>query len=46
MSAIALVGSITLLLQERTLRRVLSPLVAFAAGNFIYIGASNLIPEI
>lgn len=35
MSAIALVGSTTLLLSEATLRRILLPLVAFAAGSLI-----------
>jgi zinc transporter ZupT len=46
MSAIAMVGGVTLLLREETLQRILSPLVAFAAGNFIYIGASDLVPEV
>lgn len=45
MSAIALVGSATLLLRESTLRRVLLPLVALAAGNFLYITAADLVPE-
>lgn len=35
MSGIALVGSLTLLLDERTLDRILLPLVAFAAGSLI-----------
>ena len=35
MSAIALVGSVTLLLQERLLKRILLPLVAFAAGSLL-----------
>ena len=35
MSAIAMVGSITLLLKPSTLQRVLLPLVAFAAGSLI-----------
>jgi zinc and cadmium transporter len=46
MGAIAMVGSVTLLLGERALQRILLPLVPFAAGNFIYIGASDLIPEV
>jgi zinc transporter ZupT len=46
MSAIALVGSVTLLLSEAALSRVIMPLVAFAAGNFIYTGASDLVPEV
>ncbi|MFQ3220884.1 MAG: zinc and cadmium transporter [Paraglaciecola sp.] len=32
MSAIALVGSITLLLQKETLQKIIMPLVAFAPG--------------
>lgn len=35
MSAIALVGSVTLLLKPETLDRILLPLVAFAAGSLI-----------
>lgn len=35
MSCIALVGSITLLLKQATLSRILLPLVAFAAGSLI-----------
>jgi zinc and cadmium transporter len=46
MSAIALVGSLTLVFREVTLRKLLLPLVALAAGNFIYIAAADLIPEI
>jgi hypothetical protein len=34
MSAISLVGSVTLLLPEATLRRILMPLVALAPGRF------------
>lgn len=44
MSAIALLGSITLLMKKATLD--ISVLVPFAAGNFIYIGASDLVPEV
>jgi zinc and cadmium transporter len=46
MSAIALTGSITLLLKPPTLNKLLLPLVAIAAGNFIYIAASDLVPEV
>jgi zinc and cadmium transporter len=35
MSAIALVGSLTLVLKESTLKRVILPLVAFASGSLI-----------
>jgi zinc and cadmium transporter len=35
MSAIALVGSITLVLKEATLQKIILPLVAFAAGSLI-----------
>jgi len=35
MSAIALVGSVTLILKEHTLQKILLPLVAFAAGSLI-----------
>jgi zinc and cadmium transporter len=35
MSAIALVGSITLVLEEATLKKILSSLVAFAAGTLL-----------
>ena len=35
MSAIALVGSVTLILKEQTLQKILLPLVAFAAGSLI-----------
>jgi zinc and cadmium transporter len=44
MSAIALVGSITLLLSERTLQRILLPLVAFAAGSLIGGAFFHMIP--
>jgi zinc transporter ZupT len=46
MSAIALVGSVTLLLEEATLNRIIMPLVPFAGGTFVYIGASDLVPEV
>jgi zinc and cadmium transporter len=35
MAAIAMVGSLTLLMEERTLGRLLLPLLAFAAGSLI-----------
>lgn len=44
MSAIALVGSVTLLLEERTLRRVLLPLVAFAAGTLLGGALFHMLP--
>jgi hypothetical protein len=51
MSAIAMVGSLTILLKPATLERVLLPIVALAAGTllggaFFHIAASDLIPEI
>lgn len=44
MSAIALVGSSTLLLSEAMLRRLLLPLVAFAAGSLIGGAFFHMIP--
>jgi zinc and cadmium transporter len=44
MSAIALVGSVTLLLKEQTLRRILLPLVAFAAGSLLGGAFFHMIP--
>ncbi len=44
MSAIALSGSITLLLSESALRRVLTPLVAFAAGALLGGAFFHMIP--
>jgi zinc and cadmium transporter len=44
MSALALVGSVTLLLSESTLRRVLRPLVAFAAGSLLGGALFHMIP--
>ena len=44
MSAIALVGSVTLLLSERMLQRVLTPLVAFAAGSLLGGAFFHMIP--
>jgi zinc and cadmium transporter len=44
MSAIALVGSITLLLRPETLRRLLRPLVAFAAGTLLGGALLHMLP--
>jgi zinc and cadmium transporter len=44
MSVIALVGSVTLVLPEATLRRLLLPLVAFAAGSLIGGAFFHMIP--
>ena len=44
MSAIALVGSVALVLRESTLRRVLLPLVSFAAGSLIGGALFHMIP--
>jgi zinc and cadmium transporter len=45
MSCIALVGSVTLLFSERTLQRLLLPLVAFAAGSLIGGALFHMIPS-
>jgi zinc and cadmium transporter len=44
MSAIALVGSVTLVLPEATLRRIILPLVAFSAGSLIGGAFFHMIP--
>lgn len=44
MSAIALVGSVTLVLSERALKKLLLPLVAFAAGSLIGGALFHMIP--
>ena len=44
MSAIALVGSVTLMLKEATLQRILLPLVAFAAGSLIGGAFFHMLP--
>jgi zinc and cadmium transporter len=44
MSAIALIGSATLILKEDTLQRILLPLVAFSAGSLIGGAFLHLIP--
>jgi zinc and cadmium transporter len=44
MSAIALVGSLTLVLSEATLRKILLPLVSFAAGSLVGGALFHMIP--
>jgi zinc and cadmium transporter len=44
MSAVALVGSVTLVLSESTLKKILLPLVAFAAGSLIGGALFHMIP--
>jgi len=44
MSAIALVGSVTLILRESTLQKVLLPLVSFAAGSLVGGALFHMIP--
>lgn len=44
MSAIALVGSVTLVLSEQTLKRILLPLVAFAAGSLLGGAFFHMLP--
>jgi zinc and cadmium transporter len=44
MSAIALVGSVTLLLRETTLKKILLPLVALAAGTLLGGALLHLLP--
>ncbi|HEX7088514.1 MAG TPA: ZIP family metal transporter [Longimicrobiales bacterium] len=44
MSVIALVGSVTLLLRPETLRRLLRPLVAFAAGTLLGGALLHMLP--
>ncbi len=44
MGAIALVGSVTLLLSENTLRRVVTPLVALAAGSLLGGAFFHMLP--
>jgi zinc and cadmium transporter len=44
MSAIALVGSLTLVLQEATLKKILLPLVALAAGTLLGGALLHMIP--
>lgn len=44
MSAIALIGSVTLVLRESTLEKILLPLVSFAAGSLIGGALFHMIP--
>lgn len=44
MSAIALVGSVTLVLRETTLQKILLPLVSFAAGSLIGGALFHMMP--
>lgn len=44
MSALALVGSLTLLLEEDALQRILLPLVAFAAGSLLGGAFFHMVP--
>jgi len=44
MSAIALVGSVTLVLRETTLKKILLPLVSFAAGSLLGGALFHMIP--
>lgn len=44
MSAIALIGSATLVLRESTLEKILLPLVSFAAGSLIGGALFHMIP--
>jgi zinc and cadmium transporter len=45
MSSLAMVGSITLVLPERTLERLVMPLVAFAAGSLLGGALFHMLPE-
>ncbi|HSJ84588.1 MAG TPA: hypothetical protein VLA91_12300 [Acidimicrobiia bacterium] len=45
MSAVALVGAVTLLLPERTLKRVVMPLVALAAGSLLGGALFHMVPS-
>lgn len=45
MSSIALVGSVTLVLSEKTLERLVMPLVAFAAGSLLGGALFHMLPE-
>jgi zinc and cadmium transporter len=45
MSSLALVGSITLVLPERTLERLVMPLVAFAAGSLLGGALFHMLPQ-
>jgi zinc and cadmium transporter len=45
MSALALVGGLTMLLDENTQRRMVRPLVAFAAGSLLGGALLHMVPE-
>lgn len=45
MSAVALVGGVTVLMSERTLDRILLPLVALAAGSLLGGALFHMLPE-
>lgn len=45
MSALALIGSTTLVLPEQTLKRLVMPLVAFAAGSLLGGALFHMLPE-
>jgi zinc and cadmium transporter len=45
MSAVALVGGVTLVLPERTLKRVIMPLVALAAGSLLGGALFHMVPS-
>lgn len=44
MSAIAMIGSVTLILRESTLQRIILPLVAFSAGSLVGGAFFHMIP--
>ena len=46
MSAIALVGSVTLVLREENLKKLLLPLVALAAGTLLGGASFHMIPAV
>jgi zinc and cadmium transporter len=45
MSAVALVESVTLILPQRALQRIVIPLVAFAAGALLGGAVFHMLPE-
>lgn len=44
MSAIAMIGSVTLVLKEATLQKIILPLVAFSAGSLVGGAFFHMIP--
>lgn len=46
MGAIALIGSTTLLLRTETLERIITPLVAFAAGSLLGGALFHMLPRL